>query len=153
LYFIINYVTSFISENIYSYRGDNLIREGDTVIVYEGADSMKQLVMKKGGKLQNKSGCFNHDDIVGKCEFGSKVYSKNFKGFVHLLRPTSHIHTASLSQRTQILYTPDISQVVFRLQLRPGMRVVESGTGSGSLSTSIIRSLLPSGHLFTYEFN
>lgn len=75
------------------------------------------------------------------------------RGFVYMLRPTSHIYTTSLSQRTQILYTPDISQVLFRLELKPGMRVVESGTGSGSLSTSIIRSILPTGHLFTYEFN
>ena len=36
-----------VSHNIYSYRRDNLIREGDTVIIYEGADNMKQLVMKR----------------------------------------------------------------------------------------------------------
>lgn len=75
------------------------------------------------------------------------------KGFVYLLRPSSHLYTTSLAQRTQILYTPDISQVLFKLELVPGMRVVESGTGSGSLSTSITRAILPNGHLFTYEFN
>ena len=40
-----------VSHNIYSYRRDNLIREGDTVIIYEGADNMKQLVMKRGERI------------------------------------------------------------------------------------------------------
>ena len=51
------------------------------------------------------------------------------------------------------MYTPDISLVLFRLQLKPGMRVVESGTGSGSLSVSITKAIMPKGHLFTFEFN
>lgn len=34
--------------NIYTYKRDNVIKDGDVVIVYEGADNMKQIVMKKG---------------------------------------------------------------------------------------------------------
>ena len=63
------------------------------------------------------------------------------------------MYSASLMQRTQILYTPDISMITSRLGLRPGMKVVESGTGTCSLSVSMAKTLFPSGHLFTFEFN
>ena len=43
--------------------------------------------------------------------------------------------------------------ITSRLGLKPGMTVVESGTGTCSLSVSITKTLFPTGHLFTYEFN
>jgi len=75
------------------------------------------------------------------------------KGYLTLVRPNTHMYSASLMQRTQILYTPDISMITSRLGLFPGMRVVESGTGTGSLSTSILKNIFPEGHLYTFEFN
>ena len=127
---------------------------GDTVIIYEKHDLHKQVVVTPGQYYSAQKGVIRYDDIVrSKERYGTKIYTSNKRGFVTILRPTSDMYSRNLSQRTQILYTPDISQVLMRLELRPGLRVCESGTGSGSLSTSIVKTLMPTGHLFTFEFN
>ena len=102
----------------------------------------------------SKGGAIKHDDMINDKErFGTRVLTSNKRASVFVLKPNTDLYTKSLAQRTQILFTPDISQVLLRLQLRPNMRVVESGTGSGSLSVSMTKAIMPTGHLYTFEFN
>lgn len=75
------------------------------------------------------------------------------KGWAYVLQPTPDLWTLSLPHRTQIIYTPDISMILFQLEIKPGSIVIESGTGSGSLSHSILRAIKPLGHLHTFDFH
>lgn len=127
------------------------IRDGDLVVVYERHDVMKSIKVSEKGVLQNRFGMFKHSDWIGK-PFGSKAFSN--KGcFVYLLAPTPELWTLVLSHRTQILYIADISFVVMYLEIVPGCVVLESGTGSGSLTTSLARAVAPNGHVHTFDFH
>lgn len=127
------------------------IKEGDLVIVYERHDCMKAVKVCQNSAFQNRFGAFKHSDWIGK-PFGSMVFS-NKGGFVYLLAPTPELWTLVLSHRTQILYIADISFVIMYLELVPGCLVLESGTGSGSLTTSLARAVAPTGHVYTFDFH
>ncbi|KAL9157528.1 hypothetical protein ABFS82_08G010000 [Erythranthe guttata] len=127
------------------------IADGDLVIVYERYDTMKPIKVSEKGVLQNRFGMFKHSDWIGK-QFGSKAFSSK-GGFIYLLAPTPELWTLVLSHRTQILYIADISFVVMYLELVPGCVVLESGTGSGSLTTSLARAVAPTGHVHTFDFH
>lgn len=43
--------------------------------------------------------------------------------------------------------------ILFQLEIKPGSLVIESGTGSGSLSHSFARAVKPHGHLHTFDFH
>lgn len=130
----------------------NKIQEHDTVVLCLGK-SLRQVVRVECHKVhQTKYGAFPHAEMIGK-EFGCKMYSKNKKGWLYLLHPSPELWTVTLPHRTQILYSTDISLLMMELELRPGSVVVESGTGSGSLSHAFIRTIKPTGHLYTYDFH
>ena len=102
--------------------------------------------------IQVRAGAVHHGSLIGK-EYGSKVQTSNGKNWVAVLHPTPELWTQALPHRTQILYATDISLITLQLELRPGGVVLECGTGSGSLSHAIARTIAPHGHLYTFEFH
>ena len=137
------------------------IAEGDLVILYISHTTTVPVTVtptarnRKGTAeveniYQTKYGSLKAMDLVGK-RYGTKVQLS--KGYGYALQPTPDLRTRALPHRTQILYSTDISMILLQLELRPGKVVVESGTGSGSLSHAIARTVAPHGHLHTFDFH
>ncbi|KAI8621900.1 tRNA methyltransferase complex GCD14 subunit-domain-containing protein [Chytriomyces sp. MP71] len=128
------------------------IEDGDLVIAYVNPLDMSAMTVRRGATLTNKYGAFPHDNVIGQ-PFGVRIASTKGTGHITFLHPTPELWTQTLPHRTQILYMPDIALVSQMLDLKPGRVVVESGTGSGSFSHSIARTIAPSGKLYTFEYH
>ncbi|CAG8528295.1 11594_t:CDS:2 [Ambispora leptoticha] len=128
------------------------VEEGDLVVAYLSRENMTTLIMDSKATYNNKFGTFKHKEMIGK-QYGTKMPSHNGKGFMYLLHPTPELWTQVLPHRTQILYLADISFITAYLDLKPGSIVLESGTGSGSISHSFARTIAPHGHLYTFEYH
>lgn len=138
--------------------GPRLIQEGDLVILYERHDSLAHAWMKKKGIIQNRYGCFSHDDMIGK-PFGHKAKAyDNDSCWVYTMEPTPELWSVAFKTRTQIVNEMDQSLVTFMLNVKPGDIVVESGTGSACMTLSLARAvshpnIAKAGHVYTFEYN
>ncbi|XP_032665101.1 tRNA (adenine(58)-N(1))-methyltransferase catalytic subunit TRMT61A [Odontomachus brunneus] len=141
-------------------KSKEIIEEGDVVILYLKPNNMHSLevkakILNKKGEIidnvfQTVYGALKVFSLVGQ-RYGSKVELS--RGWAYVLQPTPELWTLTLPHRTQIIYSPDISLIIYLMELKPGSIVIETGTGSGSLSHSLIRTIRPSGHLYTFDFH
>jgi len=113
---------------------------------------MKAVYVDPGKTYDSTFGHYRMSKWVGQA-FGSKVLGEGGKGWAYVLRPTPELWTLTLPHRTQILYAADISLVCSFLDLAPGSVVLESGTGSGSLTHSLARAVAPHGRVHSFEFH
>ncbi|GAA5918544.1 hypothetical protein JCM6882_009763 [Rhodosporidiobolus microsporus] len=128
------------------------IQPGDWIIVFESRSSVSSEIVTPGKENQSRYGCFRHNDMVGK-PWGFKLTSTNNRGFVFLLKPTPELWTLALPHRTQILYLPDIAFITSYLDVKPGSQIIEAGTGSGSFSHSLARTVGKGGKVHSFEYH
>lgn len=126
------------------------IREGDTCVIYISEHNRNILKIEQNGEMQTKFGTIKAMELINH-PYGIKYELK--KGWVLPLRLTPEIWTQLLPHRTQILYQADISAILLQLDIKPNSVVIECGTGSGSLSHSILRACLPKGFLYTFDIS
>lgn len=126
------------------------------------------------GVTQTEHGLICHNDVIGKSE-GIVVttvtakrnlndaledndvkkpwkVARSIGGWDYVaMRPRLVDYVLSMPRGAQIMYPKDIAQVISLGDIRSGMRVLESGAGSGAMSLSLLDSVSESGELTTIE--
>ncbi len=101
------------------------------------------------GELQTHRGVLKHNDLIG-LSYGTQVFSHIGAPFF-LLQPSLADLLNELPRNTQILYPKDIGFILVTMSVGPGQRVVEAGTGSGSMTIALAHAVGPEGRVFSYE--
>jgi tRNA (adenine57-N1/adenine58-N1)-methyltransferase len=91
-----------------------------------------------GGEFHSHSGVLPHDDMIGAPE-GTTFRSTRGMVFT-ALRPTITDFILKMPRGAQVIYPKDIGPILILADIFPGARVLESGLGSGALSTGMLRA-------------
>lgn len=131
----------------------SFLQEGDRVLLLCGFNIGDTVVLKSGDQYSNRMGNWLHDLFIGKKKIGDKVWCNQNKVWLIISPHHADIHSATVRHRTQILYSMDISFCLCLMDLKMGSRVIESGTGSGSMTVALSYSVGRNGHVYTFEYN
>ncbi|GIV77947.1 MAG: tRNA (adenine-N1)-methyltransferase [Litorilinea sp.] len=124
-------------------------RPGDLALLVTSDQKRYLLTLQPGQEFHTHQGIYAHDQIIGS-RWGSAVYSQLEQPAL-VLQPGLGDLMMHLKRGTQIIYPKDAAYLVHRLNLRAGSRVVEAGTGSGSLTTALAWAVAPTGVVYSYE--
>jgi tRNA (adenine57-N1/adenine58-N1)-methyltransferase len=102
-----------------------------------------------GGDFQTHRGVLQHDDLIG-LSWGSQVFTHLGAPFF-LLQPALADLLLDLKRNTQILYPKDIGFILITMGVGPGQKVLEAGTGSGSMTIALAYAVGPQGCVVSYE--
>lgn len=87
---------------------------------------------------------------VGRAGSGGAV-ATHLGHVFRVLRPSTYDLIKGVKRSTQIMYPKEIGYVILKLGIGPGVRVVESGSGSGGLTLALAWHVGDTGRVYTFE--
>ena len=112
--------------------------EGDKALLLDSKKRRYLIELSTDGEFHSHTGFVLHSDIIGQ-EEGVTVRTAKKAEYV-ALRPTLEDFVVEMPRGAQVIYPKDLGPICMLGDIGPGMRVFESGVGSGALSMAMLRT-------------
>jgi tRNA (adenine57-N1/adenine58-N1)-methyltransferase len=111
--------------------------DGDKALLLDSKKRRYLIDLAPDGEFHSHAGYVAHADIIGARE---GVLVRSTKGSEYIvLRPTLEDFVVEMPRGAQVIYPKDLGPICLLADLGPGVRVFESGVGSGALSMTMLR--------------
>jgi tRNA (adenine57-N1/adenine58-N1)-methyltransferase len=110
---------------------------GEKVLLLDSKKRRYMIDLVEGGEFHSHNGFVPHSHVVGQRE---GVVVRSTKGSEYtVLRPTLEDFVVEMPRGAQVIYPKDLAPICMLADIGPGVRVFETGIGSGALSMTMLR--------------
>jgi len=128
---------------------DAAVQPHDTVLLISEDGKKFYTKLAPGRRQHTHQGIIDHDDLIGQ-PLGRTLTSSTGHSFL-VVEPSLTDLMKEVKRKTQIIYPKEAGRIIFKLNIYPGRRVIEAGTGSGALTLALARFVAPTGRVYSYE--
>ncbi|MBV9174443.1 MAG: tRNA (adenine-N1)-methyltransferase [Chloroflexi bacterium] len=122
---------------------------GELALLLDPEGKRYMVRLAENDTLHHHLGAVQHADVIGQPE-GARIRSSQGKDFA-ALRPRLLDYVFEMPRRSGIVYPKDAAHLMMWADIGPGMRVLESGVGSGALTLALLRAVGERGQVVGYE--
>ena len=127
----------------------SITQPNETVLLISEDGKKFYTRLTPGRRQHTHQGIIDHDDLIGQ-PLGRKIISSTGHQFV-VVEPSLAELMKEVKRKTQIIYPKEAGRIIFKLNIYPGRRVIEAGSGSGALTLALARLVAPTGRVYSYE--
>lgn len=117
--------------------------------VITDGNKFKKVIDLKAESVQLPTGMLTNEDL-NRLEPGTSFIFNQKKYYVFECTLADFIDK-KLERKTQIMYPKEMSYLIYKLDITPGNRVGDAGTGSGAMALSLSKAVGSEGMVYTYE--
>ena len=122
---------------------------GDVAMLQDRRNRQYMFTIAHNGVFESHIGNLAHSSLIGRKE--GTWFQTSKQSWVIVFRPTKYEISLNMPRIATIVYPKDIGTIITYSNIKPGARVLEAGSGSGSLTIALSDAVGDSGRIYSYD--